>query len=83
MTARIVPFPVVRRRRLVVGTASRMASTPSPTAEKLLTATLNQQAFVMARKRIPDEVIVRELRALECAIRAELWRHILMPDGAV
>jgi hypothetical protein len=83
MTARIVPFPIIRRRRLVAGTAARMASTTARTADKLLVATLNQQASAMARKGIPYEMIVRELRALEGAIRAELWRHILMPDGAV
>jgi hypothetical protein len=83
MTGGVIPFPLIRRRPFVLRAAARMASSSPRTAEKLLAATLNQQASAMARKGIAAEMIARELRALECAIRAELWRHILMPDGAV
>jgi hypothetical protein len=38
----------------------------------------------MARKGIPAAVIERETRGLESAIRAELWRQVLLrpDDGA-
>jgi hypothetical protein len=36
----------------------------------------------MTRKGIASDLVERERRALEYAIRAELWRHVLTPDGA-
>jgi hypothetical protein len=48
--------------------------------EKLLVAMLRQQAAVMSRKGIPLDVVQRECRKLESAIRAEMWRHLLLPD---
>ena len=81
---KIVPFPQVRRRRFVRRHAIRLAGLPYKTAEKLLCATLNQQAEVMTRKGIPAAVIERESRNLESAIRAELWRQVILrPDDGV
>jgi hypothetical protein len=82
--AAIVPFPLARRPRLIVKTAARLVSVPAKTAEKLLAATLQQQARAMTRKGVPPNLIERERRKLECAIRAELWRIVMMspaPDG--
>jgi Family of unknown function (DUF6074) len=80
----IIPFPQVRRRRFVMRHAIRLAGLPHKTAEKLLAATLRQQAEAMARKGIPAAVIERESRNLENAIRAELWRQVLLrPDDGV
>jgi hypothetical protein len=81
MTPKVVPFPQIRRRRFVARNAIRLAGLPHKTAEKLLVATLRQQAEVMARKGIPAEVIERESRGLETAIRAELWRQVLLRPG--
>jgi hypothetical protein len=61
--------------------AIRLAGLPHKTAEKLLAATLKQQAAVMARKGIPAAMVERESRSLENAIRAELWRLILLRPG--
>jgi hypothetical protein len=84
MTPKIIPFPQIRRRRFVARNAIRLAGLPQKTAEKLLAATLRQQAEVMARKGIPAAVIQRESRTLEGAIRAELWRQVILrPDGGV
>jgi hypothetical protein len=44
-------------------------------------ATLRQQAAAMARKGVPPDLIERERRKLESAIRTELWRALLAPDG--
>jgi hypothetical protein len=81
MTSKIVPFPQIRRRRFVVRHAIRLSGLPHKTAEKLLAATLRQQAEVMARKGIPAAIIERESRNLESAIRAELWRQVLLRPG--
>jgi 5,10-methenyltetrahydromethanopterin hydrogenase len=62
-------------------TVTRLLGAPAKTAEKLFTAALKQQAAVMARKGIPAAVIERETRALESAIRTELWRQILLRPG--
>jgi len=78
---KIVPFPQVRRRRFVRRHAIRLAGLPHKTAEKLLAATLKQQAAVMARKGIPAAMVARENRSLENAIRAELFRLILLRPG--
>jgi hypothetical protein len=79
---KIVPFPQIRRRRFILKTAQRLAGAPSKTAEKLLAATLRLQAEAMVRKQIAPDLIEREYRALELAIRAELWRQVIVPDGA-
>jgi hypothetical protein len=79
--AQVVPFPQIRRRRFVTRNAVRLAGFPHKTAEKLLAATLRQQAEVMARKGVPVAVIERESHSLENAIRAELWLQILLRPG--
>jgi hypothetical protein len=81
MTSKVVPFPQIRRRRFVARNAIRLAGLPQKTAEKLLAATLKQQAEVMARKDISLALIERECRTLECAIRAELWRQVMFRPG--
>jgi hypothetical protein len=78
----VTPFPQVRRRRFILKMAQRLARMTSRTGEKILAATLRQQAAAMARKQIAPDLIERECRALELAIRAELWRQVLVPDGA-
>jgi Family of unknown function (DUF6074) len=77
----IVPFPQVRRRRFVARNAIRLAGLSYKTAEKLLAATLRQQTEVMARRGIPAAIVEREIRSLESAIRAELWRQVLLRPG--
>ena len=78
----LIPFPQSRRRRFSMKTATRLIGAPAKTAEKLLAATLKQQARGMARKGVPPDLIELERRKLECAIRAELWRQVLLPDDA-
>jgi len=79
--APVVPFPQVRRRRFITKTAERLASVAPKTAEKLLATTLKQQAASMSRRGVPADLVERECRALQSAIRAELWRTVLVPDG--
>jgi hypothetical protein len=79
---KLIPFPQSRRRRFIMKTVTRLIGAPAKTAEKLFAATLEQQARVMARKGVPPDVIELERRKLECAIRAELWRQVLLPDDA-
>jgi hypothetical protein len=81
---KLIPFPQSRRRRFIMKTVTRLVGSPTKTAEKLLAATLQQQARVMARKGVPPDLIERERRKLEGAIRAALWQQILLrPDDGV
>jgi Family of unknown function (DUF6074) len=57
---KLIPFPQVKRRRFVTRNAIRLTTVPHKTAEKLLAATLRQQAEAMARKGIPAAVVERE-----------------------
>jgi hypothetical protein len=81
---KLIPFPQSRRPRFIMKTVTRLIGAPAKTAEKLLAATLEQQARVMARKGVPPDLIELERRKLECAIRAALWQQILLrPDDGV
>jgi Family of unknown function (DUF6074) len=79
---KLIPFPQSRRRCFIMETVTRLLGAPAKTAERLLAATLEQQARVMARKGVPPDLSELERRKLECAIRAELWRQVLLPDDA-
>jgi hypothetical protein len=78
--ATVIPYPLIRRRDLVLRNAARIAEAQPKTAEKLLTHTINVQVETMARRGIAPTLIAREARALENAIRSELWR-LTMPRG--
>jgi hypothetical protein len=67
----IIPFPQVRRRRFIVKTATRLANASPQTAEKLLTATLNQQRFDRDTARLlsMDADLAAKLRALAERVR--------------
>jgi hypothetical protein len=84
MTASMIPFPSVRRRAYVVRHAMRVANLSHMAGEKHLAAQLKIQAETMARKGIAPGLIAADLKSLECAIRAELWRLVMMtkPGGA-
>ena len=77
----VIPFPLIRRRRFVMRNAIRLEAVPHKTAEKILAATLKQQTEVMRRRSIAGAVIDAETRSLESAIRAELWRLIILRPG--
>jgi hypothetical protein len=79
--SKIVPFPQVKRWRFVTRNAIRLTRLPHKTVETLVASTLKRQAEAMARKGIPAAIIERENRSLENAIRAKLWRQILLRPG--
>ena len=51
-------------------------------AERTLQACLNAQYEAMLRRRIPPEVVERELRSLELAIRIEVQNIRMRGDAA-
>ena len=68
---------VLRRRNFVLRNAARIADAPPKTAEKLLAHAINVQVETMARRGIAPDLIAREARALENAIRAELMLLVI------
>ena len=81
MTA-ILPFPLVRRRDFVLRHAARIADAQPKTAEKLLAHAVQVQIDMMTRRGIAPELIAREAKALETAIRCELCRLTILGDTA-
>jgi hypothetical protein len=75
------PFPLARRRSLVLKLARHMAAKPPAAAETYLQQQLGRQIDALHRKGIADQVVEREVRAMESAVRAELWRLVLTPPG--
>ncbi|MCB5176775.1 DUF6074 family protein [Microvirga lenta] len=82
MSARVIPFPSVRRRSFVLRHAQHIASLSHSAGEKHLARQLKIQVDAMTRKGVAPELIEQERCALESAIRAELWSLVLTPGGA-
>ncbi len=82
MTAIILPFRQARRRRFVLNQAASVACRSPSEGEEYLARHIRIQAETLARKGVAPELIAIEMRSLECAIRAELWRMVLTPGGA-
>ena len=78
MTATVFPFPLTRRRYFVLRNAARIADAQPKTAEKLLAHAVNVQVETMLRRGIAPDLIAREARALENALRNELWRLVIL-----
>ena len=77
----IIPFPSIRR----VGIRRRAATLLSYSergAERTLAAQLKAQRMAMLRKGIAPDAVEKDLRALEMAIRAEMWRMERSGDAA-
>jgi hypothetical protein len=76
----LIPFPAVRRVGLIRKLARLMASYSPDGGERALYARLNIQYNAMVSRGMPPDVVERELRSLELAIRTELW-GIVMRGG--
>lgn len=80
--ASIIPFPRVRNRAFITRHAVRMTEMARPKAEQHLQRLLEQQMDVMRKRGVPEPVIIQEARAVEAAVRAELWRVVILEGGA-
>jgi hypothetical protein len=77
----LIPFPAVRRVGLIRKLAKLMASYSPDGGERALYARLNIQHTAMVRRGMPPDVVERELRVLECAVRTELWGIVMRGGG--
>jgi hypothetical protein len=78
-TAIVLAFPPSHRKDLVIKVARQMAARPPTLAERHLKQQLDRQSKAMRRTQVPGNEIERLVRALESAIRSELWRQVLDP----
>lgn len=76
--ASVIPFPSSRRRAFVERQATMMAQMSADGAEAYLRSQLAIQGDTMRRKRIDEAAIAHVLRELQAAIRAELFRKVLL-----
>lgn len=82
-SATIVPFPLARRKAFIQKQANRAADLNADSGERHIQQQLKCQADAMRRKGIDEDLIARELRCMESAIRAALWGAVLKPPGGV
>lgn len=75
--AKVIPFPIDRRRSFVERLAAQIAARQARAGEAHLQQQLKRQGEVLRRKGVPESSIERELRTLTATIRAELWRLLL------
>jgi hypothetical protein len=74
--AEILPFPVTKRAEFIARQAAYAASLRKESGEAHIRRQLDTQRQVMHRRGIAPALIDREVRALENAIRAALWREV-------
>jgi hypothetical protein len=80
-----LPFPLVRRRAFISRLIAQIMARPVAAGEVHLVQQLRRQAVVLQRKGVEAALIRRELRAVETAVRAGLWRAVFdteSPGGA-
>lgn len=82
MSAVIYPFRQCRRVGLVWSTARRMTDLRPAKAEAHLQRQIDIQRQTLLRKGVAPALIEPEMRALEAAVRTELWHLVLAPGGA-
>lgn len=81
--AEVVPFPIVRRRAFIQRQASRAAELNQHAGERHIQQQVKVQVDAMRRKGIPEDLIALEVKCMETAIRAALWKAVIdAPGGA-
>jgi hypothetical protein len=77
---KVVAFPFARRHGVILRLAEQMAARGPAVAENYLQQQLRRQIQALHRRQVPDLTVEREIRALESAVRTELWRLVLTPS---
>lgn len=82
MSAVLLPFPRCRDVAFVRRHAEHMSTCRTPaSAERYLQAQLRIQAGVMFRRGLDEAIVVREVLALERAIRMAMGHDQATPGG--
>jgi hypothetical protein len=78
---RVVPYPLARRRDLVLRLAEQMAVRAPGAAEKHLAQQIKRHVAILQRKGVDSLVIEEQTRALKSAVLSELFRVVLTRPG--
>lgn len=78
--AEVIAFPLARRRDLVRRQATWFVDQSHDAAEANLARQLERQRDILTRKGADPVRLDQEIRELESAIRAEVWRLVLTPE---
>ncbi|MFZ2068390.1 MAG: DUF6074 family protein [Xanthobacteraceae bacterium] len=81
-TNNVFPFPIVKRADFIARQAAYAASLKRESGEAHIHRQIETQRAVMQRRGIAPGLIEREVRALENAIRAALWREVFAGGAA-
>ena len=82
MSAEVIPYPITRRWAFVAKQADHAAWMRPTAAERYIQHQIKVQGDTMRRKGVAEDLIQRELRCLETAIRAALWKAVDDLGGA-
>ncbi len=77
MTATVVPFPIARRQAFIRKQADHATCLNPDAAERYVQYQLQVQCEAMRRRGVAEDLIARELKCVEAAIRQELLRASL------
>jgi hypothetical protein len=70
----IIPFPLARRQAFIRKQADHATCLNPDSAERYLEYQLQVQRDAMRRRGVADDLIARELKCMERAVRQELLR---------
>jgi hypothetical protein len=82
MTAAIFPFPITRRHKFIERQVSRLFELNVYSRERHIHLQLKIQPDAMRRRGIADNLIARELKSMEFALRNALSHTSATPFGA-
>lgn len=82
MTAAVIPFPLDRRAGYIRRQGNRLATMSSKAADGVLDHQLQIQRDALMRKGIDANEAEAQARALESAIRAEVWKLVMSGRSA-
>jgi uncharacterized protein DUF6074 len=72
MTATILPFPILRRNGFIEKQAAHAACMNPDASARYIEYQIQVQRDAMRRRGIAEDLIARELKLMEAAIRREL-----------
>jgi hypothetical protein len=76
----VIPFPLARRRSMICRLARYASQLRSEAAERHIQLQLQVQADTMRRRGVDEDLVRRELKYMESAVRTLLCRSALVPD---
>lgn len=82
MSAKVIPFPLIRRTHDVELLAGNMAAMPHGRAEQYLRARMRRAAAILSANGVDDVCVQAEVQSFETAIRVALWRRSISQGGA-